>query len=184
MIYPQDADPADYRGLAEIFEYTNDDGELYRRNCGQAAAATLLTSLGVWLPAEERAAAYLGYLEQRFGPDNLGGLFGTSRRCIERICGAHGVALTEVRSEDGLRCQLDQRNPVVVMLGVSPRKLCGIELPSGHWMVAYGYDRDAVYLTNWHGATMPWPEFRRRWRSWVGLLIRMRCRGLAASSPS
>ena len=69
------------------------------------------------------------------------------------------------------------------MLGVSSGTFWHIPLPGGHWMVAYGYDREHIYLTNLEEGKMPWTEFRRRWRSWVSLLIRMRLRGLAAVTP-
>jgi len=45
-------------------------------------------------------------------------------------------------------------------------------------MVAYGFDENAIHLTNWH-EPMPWPEFRERWRSWVSRLVQMDERGLA-----
>jgi hypothetical protein len=65
------------------------------------------------------------------------------------------------------------------MLGISAGKLWNcIDLPGGHWMVAYGFDDEYVYLTN-HGK-MTWPEFRRGWNGLVPRLIRMNGRGLAA----
>jgi hypothetical protein len=183
IITPARSPLAEYRGLAAIFEFTNEDGELFLRNCGQAAAATLLTCHGIWAPTEERAGAHMWRLELHFPPDNLGGRLGTSRRCVESICQAHGVPLTEVAGEEALRRELDRHNPVLVMLGVSPGTFWHIPLPGGHWMVAYGYDREHIYLTNWDEGKMPWAEFRRRWRSWVAWLIRMRRRGLAAAQP-
>lgn len=178
LITPDPAD-ADYQGLDAIFEYTNDDGELCRRNCGQAAAATLLTSHGAWQPMPEQASFRMGHLEMHFPPDNLGGLWGTSRRCLERICRAHQLRLITVEGEAALRRALERRNPVAVMIGVSPRKFCGIPLPGGHWLVVYGYDRHGVHVTNWVGGSITWPEFRQRWATWLGLLIGMRRRGLA-----
>jgi hypothetical protein len=55
-----------------------------------------------------------------------------------------------------------------------------IDLPGGHWMVAYGFHPEKVYLTN-HGP-MPWDEFRRGWASFVPRLIGMRRKGLVAVS--
>jgi hypothetical protein len=174
---------ARYRGLESIFEYTNEDGELYLRNCGQAAAATLLTCHGVWTPDEDHAVGRMSHLELRFGPDNLGGVFGTSRKCVERICESYDVPLIDVMGEEALRYELDRHNPVVVMLGVPWRRVWRLNVPGGHWMVAYGYDPEHVYLTNWAMGRMTWPEFRRRWRSPIAWLIRMRRRGLAAAHP-
>ncbi len=183
IIMPERFRQEEYHGLDAIFEYTNEDGELFLRNCGQAAAATLLTCHGIWEPAEARAPAHMWQLEERFPPDNFGGRWGTSRRRVEQICQVHGLPLMEIAGEDALRRELDRQNPVVVMLGTSPGTFCGIPLPGGHWMVAYGYDGAHVYLTNHDDGKMPWPEFRRRWRAWLALLIHMRRRGLAAIQP-
>jgi hypothetical protein len=99
-------DPAGFNGLASIFEYTNDDGELVQTHCGQAAAATFLT------------------------------------HCVS-----------------------------------AGRVLKIFDLPGGHWMVAYGFNEEHVYLSNW--GKMTWDEFRRHWDSLVPSLIQMRLTALA-----
>jgi hypothetical protein len=172
-----DSDKQDYRGLAEIFQFVNDDGELFYRNCGQAAAATLLTHQGVLKPTEQSASQLMRAIENAHPPDNVFGWFGSSRRCVTHICKKHGVTLEEVDGENELRRELDRGNPVLVMLGVSAGKFFGFDLPGGHWMVAYGYDDESVYLTN-NGA-MPWDDFRAGWQSLVPRLIQMGRRGLA-----
>ena len=168
-----------YQGLAQIFEFINDDGELCCRNCGQAAAATLLTHEGLIQPSAQTATQVMRALENAHPPDNFFGWFGTSRRCVTRICKAHGVDLTLVDGEEALRRELDRANPVIVMLAVPGGKLLGYDLPGGHWMVAYGYDDENVYLTNC--GTMKWAEFRAGWNALVPRLIQMRRRGLACS---
>jgi hypothetical protein len=166
-----------YFGLAAIFEYTNWDGKLCRTNCGQAAAATYLTHLGKVVADIAQANRIMTTLERRHPPDQLGGLFGTGRRRVERICRAFGVHVREIRGEQALRDNLTQRRPVIVMLGMSPGQLWNrFDLPGGHWMVAYGFDADHIFLTN-HGK-MTWTEFRSGWSSLVPRLIRMNGRGL------
>ncbi|MCI0463240.1 MAG: hypothetical protein L0Z62_40350 [Gemmataceae bacterium] len=171
---------AEYQGLDAIFEYTNYDGACLDTNCGQAAAATLLTFHGKLPPQAERARAIMTAIEGRHPPDNLGGLFGTSRRRVVRICKAFGLPVKVISGEEALRRQLDQRSPVVVMLGVSGGRFLNFDLPGGHWMVAYGYDRDHVHLTNW--GPMNWEEFRKGWKALVPRLIGMRLRGLVTVS--
>jgi hypothetical protein len=51
-------------------------------------------------------------------------------------------------------------------------------MPAGHWMVAYGFDKDNVYLTNW--GCMSWEGFRQGWDALVPRLIGMSHRGLVA----
>jgi hypothetical protein len=177
IVKPGEVLASAYQGLAAIFEFTNGDGRYRRTNCGQAAAATFLTHHGKFPAAAEQASAVMAAIERDHPPDNFGGLFGTSRRRVTRICRAHGLRLAEVHSEETLRGQLARANPVVVMLGVSPGRLFGrFDLPGGHWMVAYGFDPDLVYLTNY--GTMTWEQFRHGWTSFVPRLIDMRHKGL------
>ncbi len=175
------AKSAAYVGLERIFEFVNGDGRLTKWNCGQAAAATLLTHHGATPLSEASAGSLVCLLENAFPPDQLGGWLGSSRRRVTSICKAHGLPLQEIRGEHDLRRELANGNPVVVMLGISAGKLWGWDVPGGHWMVAFGFDADAIFLTNWH-EPMPWAEFRERWRSVVARLIQMNERGLAAAS--
>jgi len=178
MVTPAEQGAADFVGLGAIFEYTNGDGALCRTNCGQAAAATFLAHLGR-LPADAvRAGGVMADLERRHPPNVLGGIFGTSRCCVARICAAFGVPLHAVSGEAALRASLLRREPVIVMLGVSAGRWWRFDLPGGHWMVAYACDAGGVYLTNW--GKMSWDEFRRGWDALVPRLIGMRRRGLAA----
>jgi hypothetical protein len=171
---------AGYLGLPQIFEFVNADGRLTKWNCGQAAAATLLTHCGI-SPCE-RAVAFMNQIERRFPPNIAGGWFGSSRRRVVSICKGHGLPLTCVRGELDLRAKLSGGDPVIVMLGVCGGRFWKWDLPGGHWMVAYGFDANAIHLTNWH-EPMPWSEFRQRWRSWVSRLVQMDERGLARKSP-
>ena len=169
---------ANFVGLDAIFEYTNGDGTLCRTNCGQAAAATFLTHHGRLRADAANAHRIMATLERQHPPNVLGGVFGTSRRCVARICAALGVPLRQVSGEATLRASLARREPVIVMLGVSAGRWWRFDLPGGHWMVAYACDASGVYLTNW--GRMSWVEFRCGWNALVPRLIGMRRRGLAA----
>lgn len=166
----------DYRGLGSIFEFINGDGRWHQFNCGQAAACTYLTHLGKLTPTADKASAVMREIERRHPPDNFGGWLGTSRRCVERICRSFGVRLDEAAGEDELVCHLSEGRPAIVMLGLAGPKFWRWTLPAGHWMVAYGFDCEFVYLTNY--GRMTWNQFRGGWRALVPRLIRMNGRSL------
>jgi hypothetical protein len=172
---------AAFRGKSPIFEFTNADGQArwQEYNCGQAAAATFLTLHGVVAPPA--ADQLMAQLERDHPPDNLAGYFGTSRRRVERMLRAFDLKPVEIDGEDELRGSLDEGNPVIVMLGVPGPRVLGVTMPSGHWMVAYGYDDEQVFLTNWGGATMTWEEFRAGWKAMVPWLINMRRKGIGVN---
>jgi len=181
FITPTDRDAAAYHGVGRIFEYSNYDGRLMRTNCGQAAAATFLTFHGKIPPIEERAQRVMKLIERDHPPDNLAGLFGTSRRRVERICRAYGIRTRAIQGEAALRGHVALGNPVIVMLGVTVERR-GWPLPMGHWMVVYGYDEENVFITNWY-QHMSWEVFRDGWDRFIPRLINMRGRGLVALPP-
>jgi hypothetical protein len=181
-IFPDGADPATYRGLSSIYEFINSDGEYRKFNCGQAAACTLLTHHHVF-PIDlesDPARNVMECVEGDHPPDNIGGWAGTSRRRVERICRVNGLPVEVVEGEEELRHCLDRNRPVMVMVGTEGPRIWKWYAPAGHWMVAYGYDANQIFLTNWSGCGMPWPEFRRRWAAIVPRFISMRNRGLVA----
>jgi hypothetical protein len=181
-VFAEGRDRPDFRGLESLFEFTNIDGALVRTNCGQAAAATFLTQYGKLQGSEQSAGDIMTMLERDYPPDQFFGFLGTGRGQVERICRVYRQPVREIEGENDLKVCLRRQQPVIVMLGVSAGRLLGhIDLPGGHWMVAFGYDDDNVYLSNW--GTMPWGEFRRGWHSPVPRLISMFGRGLIAESP-
>lgn len=178
-IRPGEPLPPGYLGLPEFFEFDNWDGRWTKFNCGQAAACSLLRHYG----RLEAVAEAMQAIERVFPPDNLGGWLGTSRSRVEEICRAAGIPLQETRGEEAIRENLSRLRPVIVMLGLPGRvRLLGFPLPVGHWMVAYGFDENFVYLSNW--GRMAWEDFRRGWRSIVPRLIRMHHRGLVVADTS
>lgn len=183
QVTPDGSDPATYRGLPSIFEYINWDGDQRRFNCGQAAACTFLARYHLLTADADLAQDAMIGIEATDPPDNFGGWFGTSRRRVERICATRGLPVEEVGGEEELRQRLADRRPVMVMLGTEGKALfAGLHAPTGHWMVAYGYDDYQIFLTNYHTPGMPWDEFRMRWNSFVPRLISMRRVGLAAAT--
>jgi hypothetical protein len=179
IIRPALENPSLYRGLDCIFEYTNHDGALTRWNCGQAALATFLTHHGRMDPVA--AADNMAWLEAHHPPDQFGGWFGTGRRRVERALHAFQLEALELAGEEEIKRQLDQKYPVLLMIGCPSYRLLGIDLPGGHWMVAFGHEGDLVHLTN-RGA-MTWSEIRAGWKSITARWIGMTGVGLASRAP-
>ncbi len=175
-IHPDGSNPAAYRGLPTLFEFVNADGTQRRFNCGQAAACTLLTHFHAIPPAADLMAA----VEAAHPPDNLGGWFGTSRRQVERICRSRAIELEEIHGEDELRATLSAGRPAAVMVELPGPMIWRWRAPVGHWMVAYGFDEQQIYLSNFGSPGMPWDDFRRAWAGLVPRLISMRNTGLVA----
>jgi hypothetical protein len=175
IIRPAIADPRQYRGLEWIFEYTNRDGALTTRNCGQAAAATFLSHHGAMNPVE--AARNMAWLEKHYPPDQFAGWLGTGRGRIESILRAFHIDYIEVNGQAEIARQLEQNNPVLLMVGMPSAHWLGVDWPGGHWMVAFGHEKERVHLSNW--GAMTWDEIHAGWHSIAARWIRMNGRGLA-----
>jgi hypothetical protein len=160
-----------FQGVPSIYEFTNDDGSDPRRACAHAAVATMLRFRGL-------EAVRVGDLEARFPADVLRGAWGTSRRQVERMIRAGGRPLAVVEGVDALRRSLTARQPAVVMLDISeyPGRWPWTWRLGGHWVVAYGFDEENVYLSNW--GDMTWARFAACWGSWMPRAIGMCRRGL------
>jgi hypothetical protein len=172
-----------YTGLPALFGYVNQDGRLCETNCGLAASATLLTYFGKMQAAptiEPEMNPNMLALEESFPPNILGGIAGTSRGRVERILDAYGCEALEVDGEEGLRQSLASGQPVAVMLQVEGQKMLGMTMPAGPWMVAYSFDAERIYLTNWSDDAMTWEEFRAGWSALFPWCINMQRKGLRA----
>lgn len=167
----------DFRGLPGLCEFTNEDGAQWRYNCGQAAVATVLRHLEPAHPEN----LLMPWLEKEHGPDNLWGWLGTSRRRVERGLRAKGYRPGTLQGEASLRERLARQVPVIVAVQLSVGKFWKFDIPSGHWMVAFGFDEEHIYLTNWWDNRMTWEEFRTGWFGWVPALTNMRGTGVIVS---
>jgi hypothetical protein len=155
------------QGIHAITAYCNQDGELSQRNCGLAAAA--LHYRGLFSDTR------LTSLEDRFPPDILFGLFGSSKNRVCEILSAYQCSWHEIEGEAALKDSIRHRKPVLVMLSLPGH------LAAGHWMVAYAYDKHHVHLTNYHSHhdRMGWAAFLEGWDSVLSYMINMDDTGIA-----
>ncbi len=169
MPYYSYASAKHLHGLHSVMAYRNQDGELSGKNCGLAAAATALRYRGLF------ADNTLAELEQRFPPDIVFGLFGTSKTRICEILSAYQCPWHEVDGKHALKKAIAHRQPVLVMLSLPGH------LVAGHWMAAYAYDEHHVHLTNYlsHHDRMKWNPFLEGWDSMLSTIIDMDNTGIA-----
>jgi hypothetical protein len=117
----------------------------------------------------------LGGIEQNFPPDYFFGLFGTSKARVCEILSALKCHWRKIEGKHALKLAIQHRHPVLVMLSLPTF------LPSGHWMVAYAYDKAYIHLTNYrsHHDRMKWETFEKGWGSDLSALINMDNTGIA-----
>lgn len=134
-----------YKGLASIVEYTNDDGGNVETCCAQAAAATMIGFIDQDQPPP---IDMVHFLEEQFPPNVMFGRWGTSPAQVVRMLDAHGLKATGVLGIDGLMSSLSAGRPVLMLLGV-PTEFLHLSFREPHWVVAWGMDDKDFYLTNY-----------------------------------
>ena len=171
MPYHSHAKGKHLHGLHAITAYRNRDGKLSDTNCGLAAAATALRHKHLFTDSD------LSELESRFPPDILFGRCGTSKDRVCEILDAYKCRWREVEDKQALERAIKHCHPVIVMLSLPNHTA------SGHWMVAYAYDRHHVHLTNYvhYKDQMSWKHFEESWDSWLGYWIDMDNTGIEIS---
>jgi hypothetical protein len=158
--------------IDNIFEFYN----LNSNDCGHAAAATLLcfhNYIGEDL-------SLLAGLEKAFPADELFGLLGCSPDRVKEILSAYSFKDTQIiDTEERFRTHIGLSYPLIVLLTVHTA-FWGMSVPCGHWTVAYKYDDDYVYLSNY--GKMSWEEFRLAWNSFVPRAVGMNGKAIGLSS--
>lgn len=158
------------RGLGSIFQYTNDGMPSTKTTCGQAAIATILTHYNI--KPRDTGYTVVNDVYRRFAPDIAWGNLGTSWQQMNRALSAYGVPYNWYSGEAGLKNALNLYKPCIIMLdvGAIPEEGWGW---GGHWVVAYAYDNNHIYLTNWNGNSQKyadggkctWAAFRKAWNA-------------------
>lgn len=164
---------AGFTGQPSIFQYTNTGMPTTNNSCGQAAIATILTYYRV--KPQDTGYTVVREIYSRFGPDIAGGIMGTSWQRMGSALRGYGVPANWYGGEAGLKNAISLNKPCLVMLDVGAMPEEGWKSWGGHWVVAYGYDNDNVYLTNWNpgpsgysdGGKCSWAAFRKGWNTWL-----------------
>lgn len=158
-----------YKGLSSIVEYTNDDGDLTKTNCGQAAAAVLINHYSNELQSESmKRSELVRDLEKEYPPNIMFGAWGTSPTQLVKMLGSHNLKVGKIQGYVEFKELLKDKLPVVVLVGVPYKEFLHLQIREPHWMVAYGFDKDNLYLTNW--GKMLWKDF---YLGWEDPLIRL-----------
>ena len=164
-------------GRNRIWQYTNYTVDI-DNTCGQAAVATILTNYQIL--REDPGEAVLANVYNRFPPDFPFGKGTSSGRIQSSLREGWGVNSKWKGGVDELRKWISNRYLVILLLDVGRIP----EIWGGdwgfHWTVAFAYDNDFIYLTNWpNNGRCSWFTLSKAWWSDNPLLAPIRWYGLA-----
>jgi ABC-type bacteriocin/lantibiotic exporter with double-glycine peptidase domain len=152
-------------GVSEIVEFVNEDGAQSQYNCGQAAIATLVKFHNKDVSVQE--------VEHWYPPDAMFGYFGTSKRRVEKALNGYGLNPKTITGIDAVKESLRNGIPGLVLCEFVFKEVWGLKIPSAHWMMAFGYDDDYIYVSNWSFNKMKLNDFERSWKGMVPRLVSM-----------
>jgi hypothetical protein len=147
-------------GTKRYYNYNNDDalGKYAKTCCGQAAMYSYLKTRG-------SMSISMPQFVNKYPPNNLGGMLGTSKERIAETFGKCGYKTYNAWGEDSLRSTLSYA-PVLACVDVGAAGWSGWGL---HWVAIFAYDSGWYYLNNWdtpdYACTRD--NFMRGWKSWL-----------------
>jgi hypothetical protein len=164
---------AGYQGKCSIYQFTNIDFPISKTSCGQAAACTALWAVGMgprWNNDKvEFMRSYWRHAPPKItiaGVKDLGGNLGTDWRQINYgLDGykSYGVQYSWQSGRANLEKYLRMGWPCIIMLDCGTLAQYNYAWMTGHWVVAYGYDANGFYVTNFPNNYITWTELNKAW---------------------
>lgn len=163
-----------YRGRCSIYQFTNFDFPNTNNSCGQAAIATAMWTIGLdknYASDAEFAKSIWAYAPPKITlgnviqlKDSLGSDWRQINYAMDGYGKLYGVKYTWVTGEAEIKKYLAMNLPVVIMLDTGTLKQYNYKWFTGHWVTAFGYDKDYIYVSNFPDNRMSWAELDKAFR--------------------
>lgn len=154
----------DYQGVGLLIPYSNEGAPDPNRASGAAALATIADFYS--LVARNPNTPLVKQTYETFPPDISIGIQGHSRARMQSALQEAGFTSPAYRGVDALQSALRQNMPALVLLDVGAAASEGWSTWGTFWTVAYGYDGEGVYLSNWPGdGKCAWGTFKEAWNT-------------------
>jgi hypothetical protein len=150
-------------GRSRIWQYTNYTVDV-DNTCGQAAVATILTNYEIL--REDPGESVLADIYNRFPPDLPLGKGTSPGRMQSSLREGWRVDSKWIGGEDELKKWISNRYLVILLLDVGRIPKIWEGNWGMHWTVAFAYDDENIYLTNWpDNGRCSWSSLSRAWWS-------------------
>lgn len=161
-----------YNGLCSIAEFTNNDFPVRKTTCGQAAAVTALWHVGLssaYGAPKKLVKSFYDYAPPKVTVAGLlpfANSFGSDWRQINYGLDGYanqGIRYSWLKGIPALKAELKKKWPCLIMLDTGTLPQFNYGWVTGHWVVAYGYDANYLYVTNFPDNRMTWAELTKAW---------------------
>jgi hypothetical protein len=164
---------AGYHGRCDIYQFTNDDFPSRGNTCAQAAMATAMWTAGLQPNGDSKAFArnVFSVAPPKITLANLFPIkdsLGTDWHQVEYGLGHYsgqGIKYTWVDGEAQIKKYLDMNWPVMLMLDTGTLPQYNYQWWTGHWVTAFGYDKNYIYVSNFPQNRMTWAQLNAAFRT-------------------
>ena len=165
---------ANYKGTCTIYQFTNNDFPANNNTSAQAALATAFYAAGlkqkfadpkqlaakVWAIAPPKIILpNMAQLKNTMGTDwkqvNIG---------LDKFEKQYAMHYAWIEGIPEIKKYLAMKLPVMMMLDAGPLWEFQNKWWIGHWVTAFAYDKDYIYVTNFPNNRITWSEFDAAFR--------------------
>lgn len=154
-----------YHGRCNIYEFTNYDFKDTQQTCGQAAMATAMWTAGLTFKNPPVFAEQVySYAPPKITLANLFPIkdtLGTDWHQVQYGLDKYsnqGIKYTWVDGEAQIKKYLAMNWPVMLMLDTGTLPQYNYKWWTGHWVTAFGYDANYIYVSNFPQNRMTWKQ--------------------------
>jgi len=158
-----------YKGKCTIYQYTNKDFPANNNSSAQAAIASALYAIGLneKFPDQKELASEVWKVappkitlkNMKAVSNTLGTDWKQVNHGLDKLGKQYGVQYAWIEGIPEIKKYLDMQLPVMVMLDGGSLPELDNKWWVGHWVTAFAYNKNYVFVTNFPENRMTWSEF-------------------------
>ena len=160
---------AGYKGKCTIYQYNNSDFPVSTNSSAQAAIASALYAVGLkgkFSDTKQLAARVWEVAPPKITLKNMQpvkGTLGTDwkqvNQGLDKLGKQYGIQYAWIEGVPEIKKYLSMELPVLVMLDAGALPQLKNQWWVGHWVTAFAYDKNFIYVTNFPNNRMTWDQF-------------------------
>ncbi len=158
-----------YKGKCNIYQYTNKDFPANNNSSAQAAMSSALYAVGseekfgdkkqlaasVWKTAPPK----ITLKNMQAVQNTLGTDWKQLNQGMDKLGKQYGIQYAWIEGIPEIKKYLSMQLPVMVMLDAGTLPQFNNDWWIGHWVTAFAYDKEYIYVTNFPQNRMTWTQF-------------------------
>lgn len=163
-----------YKGRCTFFQFTNTDFPSSNNSCAQAALATAMWAEGInskYSPQTTLAKNVWSSVPPKITLENMlqvQSSLGTDWRALSAGLDHYskdGIKYAWVEGIPEIKKYLNMNLPVIIMLDAGTLPQFNNKWWSGHWVTAFAYDSQNIYVSNFPNNKMTWKQLEDAYKN-------------------